>query len=137
MCWGLYGWRTGEKPLEGHRVEQTKYLFRVPRMIRYLSAITETHVATIGQVIHDTLPEYDYDKFLQLRLYKIGDKLRENSSMYQLSSEELDLLCMTLNDCLYVLDDIMRDLVNEEVDLRDCREYRGSVEDILSILQNN
>ena len=106
-------------------------------MIRYLSEITETHVAIISQAIHDTAPEYDYDKFLQLRLYKIGDKLRENPSMYQLSSEELDLLCMTLNDCLYVLDDCMRDLIGEEVDLRDCREYRGSVEDILSILQRN
>ena len=106
-------------------------------MIRYLSEITETHIDIISQAIHDTTPEYDYDKFLQLRLYKIGDKLRENPSMYQLSSEELDLLCMTLNDCLYVLDDCMRDLIGEEVDLRDCREYKGSVEDILSILQRN
>jgi hypothetical protein len=106
-------------------------------MIRYLSAITETHVATIGQVIHDTLPEYDYDKFLQLRLYKIGDKLRETPSMYQLSSEELDLLCMCLNDCIYILDDCVRDLADEEVDLRACRDYRGSVEDILSVMQRN
>ena len=106
-------------------------------MIRYLSEITETHVAIISQAIHDTAPEYDYDKFLQLRLYKIGEKLRDNPSMYQLSSEELDLLCMTLNDCLYVLDDCMRDLQDEEVDLRDCRVYRDAIEDILSILQNN
>ena len=106
-------------------------------MTRWLSAISETHIEIIGQAIHDTAPEYDYDKFLQLRLYKIGEKLRDNPSMYQLSSEELDLLCMTLNDCLYVLDDCMRDLQNEEVDLRDCREYRASVEDILSILQKN
>jgi hypothetical protein len=106
-------------------------------MIRYLSEITETHIDIVSQVIHDTLPEYDYDKFLQLRLYKIGDKLRETPSMYQLSSEELDILCMCLNDCLYVLDDIMRDLQDEEVDLRDCRVHRESVEDILSILQNN
>ena len=106
-------------------------------MTLYLSAITEKHIDTIGQVIHDTAPEYDYDKFLQLRLYKIGEKLRDNPSMYQLSSEELDLLCMTLNDCLYVLDDCMRDLANETIDLRDCREYRASVEDILSILQKN
>jgi len=106
-------------------------------MTRWLSAISETHIETIGQAIHDTAPEYDYDKFLQLRLYKIGEKLRENPSMYQLSSEELDLLCICLNDCLYVLDDCMRDLQDEEVDLRDCREYRGSVEDILSILQRN
>ena len=106
-------------------------------MIRYLSEITEKHIDTISQAIHDTHPEYDYDRYLQIRLYKIGETLRDNPSMYQLSSEELDLLCMTLNDCLYVLDDCMRDLQDEEVDLRDCREYRASVEDILSILQRN
>ncbi len=106
-------------------------------MIRYLSEITEIHVAIISQAIHDTTPEYEYDRYLQLRLYRIGEKLRENPSMYQLSTEELDLLCMCLNDSLYVLDDIMSDLSDNEVDLRDCREYRGSVEDILSILQRN
>ena len=106
-------------------------------MIRYLSEITETHIATISQAIHDTSPEYDYDKFLQVRLYKIGEKLRENHSMYQLSSEELDILCMCLNDCIYILDDCMRDLAGEEVDLRACRDYRGSVEDILSVMQRN
>ena len=106
-------------------------------MIRYLSEITENHVKTIVQAIHDTSPEYDYDKFLQIRLYKIGDTLRENPSMYQLSSEEIDILCMCLNDCLYVLDDCMRDLAGEEVDLRACREYKESIEDILSILQKN
>ena len=106
-------------------------------MIRYLSEITEKHIYTICQAIHDTHPEYDYDRFLQIRLYKIGETLRENPSMYQLSSEEVDLLCMCLNDCLYVLDDCMRDLAGEEVDLRACRDYRGEVEDILSILQKN
>ena len=106
-------------------------------MIRYLSEITEKHTEIIGQAIHDTTPEYEYDRYLQIRLYRIGEKLRENPSMYQLSTEELDLLCMTLNDCLYVLDDCMRDLAGEEVDLRDCRVYRDAIEDILSILQNN
>ena len=110
-------------------------LFRVPPM-KYLSEITEKHVEIISQGIHDTNPEYDYDRFLQVRLYKIGEKLRENPSMYQLSSEEVDLLCMCLNDCLYVLDDCMRDL-EDEVDLRDCRDHRGAVEEILGILQQN
>ena len=105
-------------------------------MNRYLSAITETHIDTIRQAIHDTAPEYDYDKSLQIRVCKIGEKLRDNPSMYQLSTEELDLLCMTLNDSLYVLDDCMRDL-DDEVDLRDCREYKESIEDILKVLQNN
>ena len=126
----------GEKSHEGHEVKQT-HCNRVTPMIRYLSEITETHIDIIGQAIHDTTPEYDYDRWLQIRLYKMGEKLRENPSMYQLDSEEVDNLCMCLNDCLYVLDDCMRDLAGEEVDLRACREYKESVEDILSILQKN
>ena len=50
-------------------------------MIRYLTEITEKHIDIISQAIHDTVPEYDYDKWLQLRDYKIGDKLRENPRM--------------------------------------------------------
>ena len=103
-------------------------------MIRYLSDITEKHIEIISQAIHDTYLEYD--KSLQRRLISIGERLRDNHSMYQLSSEELDVLCMCLNDCLYVLDDCMRDL-EDEVDLRDCREHRMAVEEILSILQQN
>ena len=30
-------------------------------MIRYLSEITEKHIDTLSQAIHDTHPEYDYD----------------------------------------------------------------------------
>ena len=105
-------------------------------MIRYLSEITEKHIEIISQAIHDTSPEYDCDKYLQRRLSNIGERLRDNFSMYQLSSEELDVLCMCLNDCLYILDDCMRDL-EEEVDLRDCRDHRMAVEEILSILQQN
>ena len=103
--------------------------------MKYLSDITETHIDTIAQAMHDVLPEYDYDKSLQLRVYRISQTLRENPSMYQLSSEDMDCICMCLNDCLYVLDDIMRDL--EELDLRDCRVYRDNVEDILSLLQRS
>ena len=127
----------GEKYGGTYEVKHENNLFRVPPMIRYLTEITEKHIDIISQAIHDTVPEYDYDKWLQLRVYKIGDKLRENPSMYQLSSEELDLLCMTLNDCVYVLDDCIKDLAGEEVDLRECRVYREQVEDILSILQRN
>ena len=127
----------GEYSGGGHRVEQRENKMRVPPMIRYLSEITEKHIDTISQAIHDTHPEYDYDKFLQLRLYKIGEKLRENNSMYQLSSEEIDVLCMCLNDCVYILDDCMRDLADEEVDLKACRDYRMAVEEILSILKKN
>ena len=122
----------------GHEVEQSNTIYRVPPMTmnRFLSEITEKHIEIISQAIHDTHPEYDYDRFLQIRLCKIGERLRDNHSMYQLSSEELDVLCMCLNDCLYILDDCVRDL-DDEVDLRDCREDREAVEEILSILQQN
>ena len=120
----------------GHEVEDSNNNFRVPPMIRFLSEITEKHIDTISQAIHDTHPEYDYDRFLQIRLCKIGERLRDNHSMYQLSSEELDVLCMCLNDCLYILDDCVRDL-DDEVDLRDCRDHRMAVEEILGILQQN
>ena len=117
----------------GLRVEDSLAIKSLP--MKYLSDITESHVDIIGQALHDTLPEYDYDKPLQLRVYSISQTLRENPSMYQLSSEDLDCVCMCLNDCLYVLDDIMRDL--EELDLRDCRVYRDNVEEILSLLQRS
>ena len=105
-------------------------------MIRFLSEITEKHIDIISQAIHDTHPEYDYDRYLQIKLCKIGERLRDNHSMYQLSSEELDVLCMCLNDSLYILDDCMRDL-DDEVDLRECRDYREALEEILGILQQN
>tara|TARA_Y100001949_G_C15736728_1_gene221816 strand:+ start:310 stop:492 length:183 start_codon:yes stop_codon:yes gene_type:complete len=60
--------------------------------------------------------------------------------MYQLTSLELDFICMVLNDSLYVLDDIVKDLVRDSddaEDLRDCRKYRSDLEDILEILQKN
>ena len=103
--------------------------------MRYLSDITNAHINTICQALHDTIPEYDWDKLLQLRLYKIRERLTENPSIYQLSSEELDILSMTLNDTLYVLDDIMRDLA--DLDLRDCRVYREEIERILGVFQRN
>ena len=103
--------------------------------MKYLSDITESHIKIIRQALHDTIPEYDWDKLLQLRLYKIRERLTENPSIYQLSSEELDILSMTLNDTLYVLDDLMSDLV--DLDLRDCREYREAIEEILGVFQRN
>ena len=103
--------------------------------MRYLSDITEKHIDTICQALHATIPEYDYDRWLQVKLYKIRERLSDNPSMYQLSSEELDLLSMTLNDTLYVLDDIMKDL--DDLDLRDCREYREEIERLLGVFQRN
>ena len=119
----------------GHRVEGSLNKSLLYITMKYLSDITESHIEIIGQAMHDVLPEYDYDKVLQLRVYRISQTLSENPSIYQLSSEDLDCVCMCLNDSLYVLDDIMRDLV--ELDLRECRVYRSNIEDILSLLQRN
>jgi hypothetical protein len=119
----------------GHDVEVERNNKSLLCTMKYLSDITETHIDIIGQAMHDTLPEYDYDKVLQLRVYRISQTLSENPSIYQLSSEDLDCVCMCLNDCLYVLDDLMRDL--GDLDLRDCRVYRENIEDILSLLQRS
>ena len=119
----------------GHSVEVERNNKSLLCIMKYLSDITETHIDTIGQAMHDVVPEYDYDKPLQLRVYRISQTLRENPSIYQLSSEDLDCVCMCLNDSLYVLDDIMRDLSG--VDLIDCRDYRSTIEDILSLLQRS
>ena len=119
----------------GHDVEVERNNKSLLCTMRYLSDITEKHIDTICQALHDTIPEYDYDRWLQMRLYKIRERLSETPSIYQLSSEELDILSMTLNDTLYILDDIMRDL--EQLDLRDCRVYRSNIEDILSLLQRS
>ena len=119
----------------GHDVEVERNNKSLLYTMRYLSDITEKHIDTICQALHDTIPEYDYDRWLQVKLYKIRERLSDNPSMYQLSSEELDLLSMTLNDTLFVLDDIMKDL--DDLDLRDCREYREELERILGVFQRN
>ena len=121
----------------GHDVEVERYNKSLLCTMKYLSDITEKHIDTICQALHDTIPEYDYDRWLQVKLYKIRERLSDNPSMYQLSSEEIDVLCMCLNDCVYILDDCMRDLADEEVDLKACRDYREVVEEILSILKKN
>ena len=119
----------------GHGVEVERYNKSLLCTMKYLSDITEKHIDTICQALHDTIPEYDYDRWLQVKLYKIRERLSDNPSMYQLSSEELDLLSMTLNDTLFVLDDIMKDL--DDLDLRDCREYREEIERLLGVFQRN
>ena len=54
--------------------------------------------------------------------------------MYQFSSEEIDLIAMGLNDCCYVLDDILKDL--DDCDIPEGREYRSQIESISEILSN-
>ena len=102
--------------------------------MRLLSEITQKHTEIIRQAIHDAI--HEYEAMMQKRLTKISRTLASNPSMYQLTSLELDFICMVLNDSLYVLDDIVKDLDDAE-DLRDCRKYRSDLEDILEILQKN
>ena len=103
--------------------------------MRYLSDITNAHINTICQALHDTIPEYDWDKLLQLRLYKIRERLTENPSLYQLSSEELDIVSMCLNDSLSILDELSCELDSDE--LRESREYTEDITELLSVLQRN
>ena len=119
-------------------------MFRVPHMLsedfkmRLLSEITQKHTEIIRQAIHDAI--HEYEAMMQKRLTKISRTLASNPSMYQLTSLELDFICMVLNDSLYVLDDIVKDLVRDSddaEDLRDCRKYRSDLENILEILQKN
>ena len=103
--------------------------------MRYLTDITEEHVATIRMCMNDVQNEYDPDKTLQLRVYSISQKLSENISMYQLSSEELDIVCMCMNDSLSILDELRVDMDTEEK--RDSQEYSEEIQSILSLLQRN
>ena len=103
--------------------------------MRYLTDITEEHVATIRMCMNDVQNEYDPDKTLQLRVYSISQKLSENISMYQLSSEELDIVCMCMNDSLSILDELRVDMDTEEK--RDSQQYSEEIESILSLLQRN
>ncbi len=98
-------------------------------MIKYLTDITEEHVATIRMCMNDVQNEYTPDKVLQLRVYSISQKLLENPSMYQLSSEELDIVCMCLNDSLCILDELRVDLDADE--LLESQKYSESIERIL------
>jgi len=41
---------------------------------------------------------------------------------------------MGLNDCVFILDDILQDL--EECDILEGREYKSNIEDISALLSN-
>jgi len=103
--------------------------------MRYLSDISETHIDTIRCAMNDVQHEYEPDKTLQLRVYSISQRLSENPSMYQLSSEELDIISMCLNDSLSILDEIVSDMDSDEK--RESREYSEDIIEILSVLQRN
>ena len=103
--------------------------------MKYLSNITNTHIDTIRCAMNDVQNEYDPDKTLQLRVYSISQKLSENPSMYQLSSEEIDIVSMCLNDSLSILDEMAIEMDSEEK--RESREYSEDITEILSVLQRN
>ena len=103
--------------------------------MKYLSNITNTHIDTIRCAMNDVQNEYDPDKTLQLRVYSISQKLSENPSMYQLSSEEIDIVSMCLNDSLSILDEMATEMDSEEK--RESREYSEDITEILSVLQRN
>ena len=103
--------------------------------MRYLSDISDTHIDTIRCAMNDVQNEYDPDKTLQLRVYSISQRLSENPSMYQLSSEELDIISMCLNDSLSILDEMASDMDSDE--LRESREYSEDISEILRVLQRN
>ena len=103
--------------------------------MKYLSDISETHIDTIRCAMNDVQHEYDPDKSLQLRVYSISQRLSENPSLYQLSSEELDIVSMCLNDSLSILDELSCELDSDE--LRESREYTEDITEILSVLQRS
>ena len=85
--------------------------------------------------MNDVQHEYEPDKTLQLRVYSISQRLSENPSMYQLSSEEIDIVCMCMNDSLSILDEMALDMDSDEK--RESREYSEDITEILRVLQRN
>tara|TARA_B100001167_G_scaffold172749_1_gene124638 strand:- start:49 stop:216 length:168 start_codon:yes stop_codon:yes gene_type:complete len=55
--------------------------------------------------------------------------------MYQLSSEELDIVSMCLNDSLSILDEMAAEMDSDEK--RESREYSEDITEILRVLQRN
>ena len=119
----------------GHDVEVERNNKSLLCTMRYLSDISETHIDTIRCAMNDVQNEYVPDKSLQLRVYSISQRLSENPSMYQLSSEELDIVSMCLNDSLSILDEMSCELDSDEK--RESREYSEEITEILSVLQRN
>ena len=119
----------------GHDVEVERNNKSLLCTMKYLSNITNAHVETIRCAMNDVQNEYDPDKSLQLRVYSISQRLSENPSMYQLSSEEIDIISMCLNDSLSILDELSSELDTDE--LRESREYSEEIIEILSVLQRN
>ena len=56
--------------------------------------LLKNHLKELGDCLIIHLQDFDYDQRLQGKLYNIAEKLKDNPSMYEFSSEENDLLCM-------------------------------------------
>ena len=105
------------------------------RGMQSLADIKQRHIETIRMSMNDVLSEYAPDKTLQLRVSSISQTLSENPSIYQLTSEELDIVCMCMNDSLSILDETRGELDTEE--LLDLQQYSEDITEILSLLQRN
>jgi len=105
------------------------------RGMQSLADIKQRHIETIRMSMNDVLSEYAPDKTLQLRVSSISQTLSENPSIYQLTSEELDIVCMCMNDSLSILDETRGELDAEE--LLDSQQYSEDITEILSLLQRN
>jgi len=125
----------GEKSGGGHEVKVERSNKSLLCTMKYLSDINDAHVETIRCAMNDVQNEYDPDKSLQLRVYSISQRLSENPSMYQLSSEEIDIVSMCLNDSLSILDEMATEMDSDEK--RESREYSEEITEILSVLQRN
>ena len=105
------------------------------RGMQSLADIKQRHIEIIRMSMNDVLGEYAPDKTLQLRVSSISQTLSENPSIYQLTSEELDIVCMCMNDSLSILDETRGELDAEE--LLDSQQYSEDITEILSLLQRN
>ena len=125
--------------LEGDAKLNTSLLPKVTnerlRGMQSLADIKQRHIEIIRMSMNDVLGEYAPDKTLQLRVSSISQTLSENPSIYQLTSEELDIVCMCMNDSLSILDETRGELDTEE--LLDSQEYTEDITEILRILQRN
>ena len=125
--------------LEGDAKLNTSLLPKVTnerlRGMQSLADIKQRHIEIIRMSMNDVLGEYAPDKTLQLRVSSISQTLSENPSIYQLTSEELDIVCMCMNDSLSILDETRGELDAEE--LLDSQEYTEDITEILRILQRN
>ena len=119
----------------GHDVEVERNNKSLLCTMRYLSDLNKSNIETIRCAMNDVQHEYSPDKTLQLRVYSISQRLSENPSMYQLSSEEIDIISMCLNDSLSILDEMALDMDSDEK--RESREYSEDISEILRVLQRN